>query len=85
MCPSPHSVNLSIIICKTKRKVIKLHFTSDSSPGAVSGNQDIPLNTPLALEHWNNRAGMVSAESARRLSLAYCSWPPIASQKSGFS
>lgn len=72
-------------MCNIQNILIKLCNYCNSNLGIVFRNQDVPLNTPEALEHWNRRAGIVFEESARRLSLAYASLPPVASQKSGFS
>jgi len=79
------SVSVFMIMCNIQSMLIKLCNICNSNLGIVFRNQDVPLNTPEALEHWNRRAGIVSEESARRLSLAYSSRPPIAFQKSGFS
>ena len=79
------SVSMCTIIYNIQSMLIKLCNSCNSNLGTVVRNQDIPLNIPLALQHWNRRAGIVFEESARRLSRAYSSWPPIAFQKLGFS
>jgi len=67
------SVSMCMIMYNIQSVLIKLCNTCNSNLGIVFRNQDIPLNTPVALEHWNRRAGIVSEESARRLSHAYSS------------
>jgi hypothetical protein len=67
------SVSMCIIMYKIQSMLIELCNSCNSNLGIVFRNQDIPLNTPVALEHWNRRAGIVFEESARCLSHAYAS------------
>ena len=67
------SVSICMMMCNIQSMLIKLCNVCNSNLGIVIINQDVPLNTPVALEHWNRRAGIVFEESARRLSLAYSS------------
>ena len=67
------SVSMCMIMYNIQSMLIKLCYSCNSNLGIVFRNQDVPLNPPVALEHWNRRAGIVFEESARRLSHAYSS------------
>lgn len=67
------SVSMCMIMYNIQSMLIKVCNSCNSNLGIVFRNQDIPLNTPVALEHWNRRAGIVFEESAKRLSHAYSS------------